>query len=138
MKPVTQEDMFGCGVACVAFILEKSYADAKKRYFRGNDLKSVGLFCRDLVKALKKGGRGYDFKKVKGKIRFKVGDIVFVKRSKRFPAGHYLIKVKEGWMDPWMNFSVKEFDIKKAKSGLRKKLPGKAEWVVFTIDQVRK
>jgi len=55
------------------------------------------------------------------------GAIVFVERSKKYPAGHYLIKTKKGWMNPWINFP----NISSAKSGFQKVLPGKAQWIIY-------
>jgi len=62
------------------------------------------------------------------------GVIVFIKRSVRYPAGHYLARMNGQWMDPWINFpndqNIK--NIKNATSGFRKKLPGKPIYALFS------
>ena len=67
MKPVTQEDGLGCGLACVASLLNENYKNTKK-YFKENDLKK-GLYCRDIVKVLEKAGKKYEYRYIKKKIQ---------------------------------------------------------------------
>lgn len=132
-KSVTQKDDFGCSIACVAFINGVTYKTAKIKWFKSKDAKTIGYFCRDVVRAFKLVNKNYGYKYVKRKLKFKENSIVFIKRSKRYPAGHYLAKTKEGWMDPWINFNTHKPDIKKAKAGFRKRLPGKPIYVIFPI-----
>ncbi len=50
-KSITQEDSFGCGMACVAWIINKSYKRAKKEYFKDTYSAHIfGYLCKDLVK----------------------------------------------------------------------------------------
>lgn len=56
--------------------------------------------------------------------------IVFIRRSSLYPDGHYLIRGKKFWMDPWINF-LKEKDVKKARAGWRRRLLGKPIYGVF-------
>lgn len=130
-KSVTQEDPMGCSIACVAFILGINYKQSKK-YFKGlgSPVKS-GYWCKDVVKALSRAGLSYDYKYIKRKIDFKEDTIVFIKRTKRYPIGHYLVKAKSGWMDPWINLHS---SIKNAKSGFRKRLPSRGIYVVYPLD----
>ena len=108
-QPVTQKEPLGCGIACVAFVEKVSYKTAKTRYFnRLGDAHKTGYLCKDMVKALKRTGKTYDYRHIKGKPKIKDGSIVFIKRSKRYPEGHYLAKTKKGWMDPWINFNIKK------------------------------
>ncbi len=133
MKSVTQEDAFGCGLACVAFILKKPYKITKEKYFPAKNVEGFGLVCKEIVQGLRKAGKEYEYKYIKKRMNFKVNTIVFIKRSQKYPAGHYLVKSRQGWMDSWINFSSKNQDVKKAKSGFRKKLPSKAIYAVFLI-----
>src|SRR3989344_8579991 len=127
MKSITQKDNYGCGIACVAFVWKVSYDYAKKNYFgKPHQANILGYLCKDIVKALSKDKKNYSYKYVKKRIKFKENTIVFIKRSKEYPAGHYLVYTKKGWMDPWINFDKLKPDIKKAKSGFRKRLPGRA------------
>ena len=133
MKSITQKDALGCGIACVAFVVNCSYQDAKKNFFKNFNEKK-GLYCKDIVKAFEKAKKEYGYKKVKAKKQFKENTIVFIKSSERYPYGHYLAKYKEGWMDSWINFP-KEKSLKKAESGFRKKLPGKAVYEIFPLER---
>ena len=131
-KSITQEDPFGCGIACVAWITNKSYKGAKKKYFKDKYSAHIfGYLCKDLVAALAKSKKRYSYKYIKGEIRFHCGSIVFIKRSKRYPAGHYLVKTRKGWVDPWINFNYRNANLKMANSGFRKRLPGKPIYVIL-------
>jgi hypothetical protein len=129
--PVAQEDVLGCGIACVAFVTGVSYGTAKGRYFYQRKARACGYLCRDLVRALSTVGRSYDYKYLKSSSGLKDGTIVFIKRSRQYPAGHYLLKTKRGWMDPWMNFDAEIPEIKKARAGFRRRLPGRPIYAVF-------
>jgi len=77
--------------------------------------------------------KSIEYKYIKGKIRKKIyqdNTIVFIKRSKKYPYGHYLSRYKSSWMDPWIN-SKNDRKIKKIKAGFRKRLPGKAIYAIF-------
>ncbi len=124
--PITQEDSYGCGIACVAFICGVSYKAAKHNYFEGKKAGTRGYLCKDLVYALSITKKKYKYSYIKRRTSFKENTIVFIKRSKRYPIGHYLVRVKNSWMDPWLNFDATKPEIKKAKSGFRKKLPDRA------------
>ncbi len=132
IKSITQKDNYGCGITCVAFVCKVSYGYAKKNYFnKPHNATTLGYLCKDIVKALSKAKRDYYYKYVKREIRFKENTIVFIKRSEKYPAGHYLVRTKNGWMDPWINFNKLKPDIKKAKSGFRKRLPGRAVYAIM-------
>jgi len=135
MKSVTQEHSSGCSVACVASVLGISYKQALKLFENPAYAGSRGYYCREIVRVLKKGGRDYSyaFLKPKNKELARIpGSIVFIRKSARYPLGHYLARDEKGqWMDPWINYP----EIKPAKSGFRKTLPGKASWVVYPETQ---
>ena len=134
MKNITQKDGFGCGIACTASVLNLNYEQAKKLFHNVNQAKDFGFLCKDIVTALKKKGLAYEYKYIKPRVKkriYKPGTIVFIARSKRFPAGHYLSKdLVKGWMDPWINFPS---DISKSKSGFRKRLPGKPIYAILPL-----
>ena len=156
----------GCGIACVAIALKKSYKSTKKLFDNPEYASTRGYYCRELVKVLNKFDN-YVFAKasekndvllaLKGEVscaftskteqdalhlRTKVrsfractyknllnrnGTIVFIERSKKYPAGHYLVKTEKGWMNSWINFP----NISPTKSGFQKVLPGKAQWIIY-------
>jgi len=126
MESITQKDPLGCGVACVAKVLSMSYADAKKLFPN----RTTGYLCKDLVRVFQKKGMPSSYNYIGNKqIQYEENDIVFIKRSARYPAGHYLARVGNQWMDSWINFSHSA-NIKDARSGYRKKLPGKAIYLI--------
>ncbi|MEK6978717.1 MAG: hypothetical protein AABW86_00710 [Candidatus Micrarchaeota archaeon] len=131
-KKVAQEDAMGCGLACVASVCGLSYARTKGTLFRNIGDIRRGFYCRELVRALARAGKAYRFHHVKKSARkkFAIGSIVFICRSKNYPAGHYLLKTAKGWMDPWVNFPK----MTKVRSAFRKKLPGEAQWVIFPLN----
>ena len=128
-KPITQEHPMGCGVACTASICGISYEKALN-LFNKNHASTRGYYLKEIILALKKRKENYQGSKVNNntkKYLKMLGSIVFIRRSKKYPAGHYLLKTKKGWMNPWINHPK----ISPAKSGFNKKLPGKAQWVLY-------
>jgi hypothetical protein len=133
LKPIPQKDNLGCGVACLAFLLNSDYLTTLKIIKNGKyKAKNKGFLCNEIVKALKMEGKIFRCKYVSPKSRkniYKDNSIVFIKRSKKYPAGHYLCRYKNLWMDPWINFD-KNDDLKYAKAGFRKRLPGKPIYLI--------
>lgn len=128
---VAQEDPMGCAVACVASLLGLSYKKTL-RLFDKNKASTKGYYLKDIVLVLKKKRVKYRGAKITDKTKKyinKAGSIVFIKRSKKYPAGHYLLKTKNGWMNPWLNYPK----INPARAGFMKKLPGKAQWILYKI-----
>jgi len=79
---------------------------------------------------LKKRHLDYKSSKVNDKTKKylnKIGSIVFIKRSKKWPSGHYLLKTSKGWMNSWINYPKTN----PTKSGFNKKLPGEAQWIIY-------
>ena len=130
MNPIQQEDLFGCGVACVAFILNIEYFKAKGLFKKGKyKARNSGFYCREIVDVLKRTRPNCTYKYIKPKIKNKIyqdSAIVFIKKSKNYPFGHYLVRDKNGWMDPWINFPDENI-----RAGFRKRLPGKAIYVIY-------
>ena len=133
MKSITQRHPFGCGVACVAFLVKKSYSEMVN-ILGDNKASNKGFCCKHLIKVLSRFKYSYTYKYLKPKLRrsiYQDGVIVFIKRSYKYPSGHYLIYSNGQWMDPWINF-IQNNDIKQAKSGFRKKLPGVPIYALFS------
>lgn len=129
---ITQEDEMGCGVACVAFATNRSYQQVVS--IMGQEkARTTGFRLKEMVDALGSCGLNYRFKHVKPKIRqsiYQEGIIVFIKRSRKYPYGHYLIRHQGIWMDPWINLVI-DGNLSHAKSGFRHRLPGQAQWAVL-------
>lgn len=131
-KSITQIHALGCGIACIAFILNKSYK-VLINSSTGIRAEKRGFYAKELVALLKKYDQNYKFKYIKNRFKniyYKDKVIVYLKKSRSYPKGHYLVRFKKLWMDPWINFIISK-DIKKAKSGFRKKLPGKPIYAII-------
>ena len=130
MNAVKQEDSYGCGVACVGFILRKDYQKALGLFREGKQkAETTGFYCKEIVKVLENEGFKYEYRYIKSKIIgkiYKQGSIVFLRRSVKYPEGHYLCRVGKMWMDSWINFPSGE-----VRAGLRKRLPEKPIYVIY-------
>ncbi len=127
-----QEDMMGCGIACVGHILGYSSYSRAKKLFRNSKFKvgGKGFLCKELVRIINRSGKKYEYRYLRGGLRrkiYKPGVIVFIEKSKRYPVGHYLYRSRYGWVDSWINFPY----IKKARAGVRKRLPGRPIYGIF-------
>lgn len=132
MNSVVQTHEYGCGVACLAFIAGLSYEKAIKT-LGARQAADRGFYCKELVEGLQKLSINYECRYIKPRLRHKVyqdGTIVFIKRSKRYPAGHYLVRHRSDWMDPWINFTS-NLNITEAKAGFRKRLPGRPMYALL-------
>ncbi len=132
--PVAQEDPLGCAVACIAFVLNISYKNALRLFQDGeNRVKSSpDFYCKEIVQVLNKSGLDYSYRYISTKLRhriYKQGSIVFIRRSRRYPVGHYLYRVKSAWMDPWINIPSTD-----RKAGFRKRLPGNPIYAILSED----
>lgn len=131
MKLVTQEGSMGCGIACAASLAGLSYKEMQKLFTQGNVKdKTTGFYHKDFEEALEKVGfkiKGYSAKRW-GMKHIKPGTIVFVRRGKVYPYGHFLLKTSKGWMNPWKRGE----NIKEAKAGWQKRLPDKKDWIIET------
>lgn len=131
---VTQEDGMGCGAACVAFAANIPYEQAA-RLLNQDKARTDGYRIKELAYGLGECGltyRGRHVNSLGQQTIFKEGVIVFIRRSKRYPYGHYLIRHKDLWMDPWINLPNDKI-VTNARSGYRKRLPGKAQWVILPV-----
>jgi len=119
----------GCGIACVAYIARKKYDEVLDLFEKGY-AETRGYYCRDLVNALDMLGLKYSYKKATEKNKSLVRkdeSIIFIRRSSKYPEGHYIVKTKIGWMNPWVNFP----ESNPIKSGFNKRLHGQAQWVLY-------
>lgn len=123
--PVRQpRGSMGCGVACVAFLTNCTYEEAREQFFSrkgvvGNPENGGRGYDRGaMVKALEYAEKEYKIVTFGGAseerrraIDFPQHAIVFI-RGEGYEAGHYLVRHHEGWMDPLQN-------------NFRRKLPGR-------------
>lgn len=133
-KSITQEFDYGCGVACYAFALKITYAEAAMQSGQAQ-ANSDRFWVKDFRETLNHAGLKYISKHVKPRIRnkiYKEGTIVLIRRSKLYPTGHYLIRHNGEWMDPWINLPY-NINIRQAESGFRKRLPGKPMYSILPV-----
>lgn len=137
-KYVHQKDMNGCGIACLANLLNKPYDSVKKDFEKKFYPINKGVMCFDMVKYLNSLDKNYKlkfinqnprhFNKVEAEKFPKLqNSITLIYKSKKYPIGHYLLRTKNGWVDPWLNYP----SIDKVHAGLRKKLPNNAWYVIY-------
>lgn len=129
LNPITQKDNLGCAVACTAFVLNRTYEETFKMFGKNTN----GYLCKEIIAILKKYGENYYYRYLTPKLRRNIyfaGTIVFIKRSKKYPSGHYLARANNCWMDSWVNFK-NDKNINNAGSGFRKRLPEKPIYGLF-------
>lgn len=132
-KPVKQEHALGCAVACVAFILDLSYLKALLMFNNGETrVKRVANFyCPEITNILNNHNKKYSWTKITPAnidLVYKNFSIVFIKRSKVYHYGHFLVRYKKKWMDPWINLPDKNI-----KAGLRSNLPNIPTYIIFPV-----
>lgn len=128
---VVQEDDFGCGVACVANLLNISYKQTLYLFDQPNKSRTEGFWCREIVAALRNAGIDSKCKYVSPRARYQIyqsGTIVYIARDKKHPTGHYLLRKNNLWLDPWINFPELP-----RMAGLRNRLFGNPIYAIFTI-----
>jgi hypothetical protein len=130
-KPIPQEDMHGCGVACTAFVAGKTYHEIRK-FFDDKKILHEGVYSLDIVKVLENFGLSYDYAKVSD-INYELtmldGTIVFLPRSEADPVGHWLVRYNGRYMDPWTNRNERYNLNVQAK--FIDEIPARPSWVVF-------
>ncbi len=132
-QSVTQELNYGCGVACFAFICNKTFKQAVELLGSEYSVKN-GWRPSDLVAKLNKYGYNYKnhYVRKQPKAKYPSGTIVLLERSASYPVGHYLVLENNRWMDPWINMPENK-NLVFAQSGFREKLPGQPMYALIPI-----
>lgn len=132
-ESIVQKHLWGCGAACVAFVLGLDYSTALKLFTYGTHKANTrGFYCKEIVDVLNRSNRNYTHRYIKDRIKrriYKDYTIVFIGRSPKYPVGHYLCRYQNTWMDPWINFPVNQ-NIQEAKAGFRKRLPARPLYAI--------
>lgn len=132
MNYIPQKDSMGCGVACVANRVGINYDEALALFKYPDYAKTTGYKCKYIVQALQNAGINARLKHIRREQPLSdlpVGTIIFLERSARYPHQHYLLKVEDGWLDPWVNMH-QDISMKQAKAGVRSELPGRAYYAI--------
>lgn len=140
-----QKDSNGCGIACIANLLDKPYDWVKKDFEKAFYTIEKGVKVFDMVKYLKTHNLDYMNKFFNQNKKYKInlkeadkfskieGSITLIVKNNKYPIGHYLLRVKGGWIDPWYNFP----SIDNVKAGIRKKLPNNPWYVLYPTDSTK-
>lgn len=131
-KLVSQENPLGCAVACVASQCHITYQQALQLFDQPDYSWTRGFYCSEIVRAFAKVNLEYSFEKYEIKKHAfwleKAGTIVFIAPNAKYPAGHYFLRLPEGWMNPWANFP----QMIPVQSALEKNIEGEILYVVFS------
>lgn len=128
---ITQKHTLGCGVACVAYLLNTTYNKALKLFNEPRNAATVGYYCDEIVKALDQAGHKYHFSNYDDNSPLPNRCIVFVKDAKQYAMGHYLARRSGGaWMNSWINCPI----IAPTTSAFQEMLPGKPAWVIQPLN----
>jgi ABC-type bacteriocin/lantibiotic exporter with double-glycine peptidase domain len=134
-KYIKQEDSMGCGIACVAYVLGISYEKAVNLFTQKQKRETRGFTSKDITEAIKMFSVNYKSVYVgrEKEPRIENNSIVYVPKCDYFPYGHYLVKIQDGYMDPFINLHESNFDYTKAKAGLRRTLPNKISMKIIPV-----
>ena len=128
---VPQENPMGCAVACVASQCRIKYHEALQLFDRPDFSWTRGFYASEVVTALAEFNLDYDFEKFENKKHEsqlnQPGTFIFTEANSRYPSGHYFLRLKTGWMNPWANFP----HMKPVKSALEKEIQGRILYVIF-------
>lgn len=136
-----QKDINGCGIACISNLLNKPYDWVKKDFESKFYTIEKGVKIFDVVEYLKNHDFDYKTKFFNQNKKYKLnkkevdrlsrveGSITLIAKNSKYPIGHYLLRIKNGWIDPWYNFP----SIDKVKAGIRKELPNTPWYILYKI-----
>lgn len=137
---VAQEDGMGCGVACVASVLGKTYRSAMAMFpnpglatVRGYPRKELCAVLRSAGAPYRKRGFGRRTGPAKAAV-IPLRSIVCVRRWGGDRYLHYLVRCEDGWMDPWSkshDSRTEDLSFERAPALLRKQLP--KGWVLLSF-----
>lgn len=138
-----QKDLNGCGIACLSNLLNRSYDQIKKDFESKFYTIERGIKIFDIVNYLETQKLKYKSKFFNKNKKYKLNkaeadkfskienSITLITKSKKYPAGHYLLRTKKGWIDPWYNLP----SIDNVRAGIRKELPDNPWHVLYPINK---
>jgi hypothetical protein len=132
---VAQRHPLGCAVACVAALSGTSYDEALRLFDQPELAWTRGFYCSEVAYAVNRSGREYIFEVYDANRHSpflkKIGTIVFVESCLTYPAGHYLLRAEQGWMNPWSNFP----EMIEVKARFETELPGQIAYVIRSMNE---
>ena len=128
---VPQAHSMGCAVACVAAYCEITYQRALELFQQPHNAWTRGFYCEEIISALEKFGHQFSFEKFDSfqhtpKLLCP-GVFIFVNPNLKYPMGHFLIRVKDGWMNPWINFP----QMIPVKAAIQAEIPGEVSFILY-------
>ena len=121
----------GCAVACVASQCGLDYTQALRLFEQEKYAWTRGFYCTEVVEAFAKAGRKYDFAVFRASKHREIlevpGTVLFLDPSDQYPSGHYVLRIEDGWMNPWVNFP----QMNPVRAAVVHELAGKVGYVVF-------
>ena len=134
-----QKDLNGCGIACLSNLLDKPYDVVKKDFESKFYTIERGVTMFDIVNYLKTQGLEYKSKFFNHSKKLNLNEankysrinnsITLITKSSKYPIGHYLLRTKSGWIDPWFNLP----SIDNVRAGIRKELPNAPWYVLYPL-----
>ncbi len=122
----------GCAVACVASLLNITYSQAHALFTERENAWTRGFYCSEVVQALAQIGQEWNFKKFDPAehlpLALRKGTIVFIAANSNYPMGHFLLRKKTGWMNPWSNFP----QMIPVEAAIQEDLPGEISYLIFS------
>lgn len=135
MKYRHQHDLNGCGIACLANLLDTDYQIIKSEFELAFYKINRGVKVTDIVRYLATKNLKYKVTYINLKklsevqiqtFIFQNNSIILLQRSDKYPIGHYLLRVETGWIDPWYNLPI----IDNVYAQIRTELPGVPMYVI--------
>jgi hypothetical protein len=136
-----QHDINGCGIACIANLLNLPYQQIKQDFEAKFYKINKGIKVFDMVSFLNGLGMDYTIKffnhnkydPILAEKYSKIpNSITLIRKNQIYPVGHYLLRTDKGWIDPWFNFP----SIDGVHAGLRQELVGYPWYVVYPKKRV--
>ena len=128
-KLVKQEDDFGCGLACIAYLTNKKYRQITnlnpENLQRATTNGYRGKFLADILNSLdpeSKWKTKYCGKTLNPKIPN--NSIIYIAKNDKYKFGHYIVKTEFGFMNPFSNLTEVLGDSKKSVAKFEKKICG--------------
>lgn len=131
-----QHDLNGCGIACLANLFDENYEDVRVDFEKNFYKINRGVKVFDLTKFLNSKDYKYsnkffnhnNYNRIEAMNYASIlNSITLIRKNDKYPVGHYLLKVEDGWIDPWLNYP----SIDNVHAGLRNELPGEPWYVVY-------
>ncbi len=123
----------GCGVACVASRCGVSYSKALEWFEHPEHAWTRGYYCEEIVATLARAGFEYTFAAFNSRehhlLLNREGTLVFQAPSDEYPHGHYFLRARGGWMNPWSNYP----NMIPINSGFQPTIKGIVSFVVYQL-----